>query len=232
MLAHHDNDSSLWVLGYPGEPTPERLGRQQEGGSRPREGDFEAVTVHGDTVYLLASPGRLFRAGLNRDGAATLTGPLEPVATGLEDRCNFEGMTTAGAALFVACKYPRTPLPGTILLYRLAPAGETGKSPVAVTVDVTPVLAALGLARLRPSGLTWIPDRQRLLVLAGKERVILEIAPEGRLLGWRRLARRHHRQAEGLSITPGGDLLIADEADGRVATLTLYPRRRVQGPAQ
>ncbi len=232
VLAHHDNDSTLWVLAYPGEPSPELLRGQIGGPAFSMDGDFEAVTVHGDAVYLLASPGRLLRVDLDRDGAAGLAAPLRPVSAGLDDRCNFEGMTAAGTALFVACKYPRAPVADTILLYRLESDEEASAAPVAVWVDVAPVLAALGVARLRPSGLTWIPHRQRLLVLAGKERVILEISPEGSLLGWRRLARRHHRQAEGLCFTPGGDILIADEADGRVATLTVYSRERVQGTAQ
>jgi uncharacterized protein YjiK len=139
------------------------------------------------------------------------------------DRCGFEGITvTPDGTLYLACKYPRHPQSGHVLLYRI----ESGPRPSLrlLSVDVQPLLTALRLQRLRPSGLVWLPDAGRLLVLAGKERVLMEVDATGRMLAWRRLSRRLHRQAEGLAILPDTVIAIADEGDGRRATVTLYGR--------
>jgi uncharacterized protein YjiK len=227
LLTHHDNGSTLWTLAGSagGPPTAALLPGQPV---TPLDGDFEGVTILGDMVYLLGSQGTLQRARLD-PRAGSLAGAFEAADTGVEGRCNFEGIAAEPVSgfLYLACKYPREPQVDTILLFRLAPGG--GVPPQALVVDVAPVLADTGLRRLRPSGLAWLPEAARLLVLAGKERVILELNGDGGLLAWRRLPRRYHRQAEGLSVSPGGDVVIADEADGRTATLSRY--RSASAPA-
>jgi hypothetical protein len=223
-LAHHDNDATIWLLNLAEHGSFKPLGNADDTPSM--AGDFEAITRDGGRVYLLASPGRLYHARLDTTTSA-LAAPLEPIASGIEGACNFEGLTLDDAgALWLACKYPRHPVPGHVHLYRLPGGG--GAQAQRLLVDVAPILDALGLDRLRPSGLTWLPRRGRLLVLAGKERVVLELDRSGAVLAWRTLSRRHHRQAEGIAVADDGRLLVADEADGRTATLALYPPRRVQ----
>ncbi|MFW6093028.1 MAG: SdiA-regulated domain-containing protein [Pseudomonadota bacterium] len=226
LLTHDDNVSTLWRLEYGDGVTAAPLAHQP-----PRiDGDFEAVTVAHGRVLLLASPGLLYHAA-GDPAAGGVAGPWRKCPTGIERRCNFEGLAVTGSrrALVAACKYPRHPVAGAITLYEL-PAPETRARPL--IVDVTPVTAALSLARLRPSALAWAPARERLLVLAGKERVILEVSAHGDLVAWRRLPWGFHRQAEGLALAPDGALLIADEADGHVATLSRYPPQRAQGGSQ
>jgi uncharacterized protein YjiK len=224
LLTHDDNESTLWTLtgGSAGKaPELALLGGQRGGPAHPLDGDFEGVTVLGGNVYLLGSQGTLHRAPMDAH-ATTLTGALEAVPTGVEGRCNFEGVAAdpLTGSLYLVCKYPRDPVPGTILLFRLKPG--SGEPPQTLQADVSAVLEQARLERLRPSGLVWLPESSRLLVLAGKERVMLELDERGSLLAWRRLSRRYHRQAEGLSVSPGGVIVIADEADGRTATLSLY----------
>ena len=61
-----------------------------------------------------------------------------------------------------------------------------------------------------------------MLVLAGKERVLLETTITGRLIAWRRLAWPRHRQAEGLTMGADGSLIIADEGRWLGGTVTVY----------
>jgi uncharacterized protein YjiK len=227
-LGVHDNDATLWLLDLTAAPSFAPMdGPAASMDDAPSiEGDFEGLTRAANTVYLLASPGRIYRAELDDDGRLTQRPAIMPI--GIEDTCNFEGLASNRDAsnLWLACKYPRQPEAGRVHLYRLDPVtGDAAR----VSVDVSAVLDAVGLTRIRPSGLVWLPTQARLLVLAGKERLILEVDASGALLAWRSLSRRHHRQAEGLALAPDGRLLIGDEADGRTATLSLYPPRRVQG---
>ncbi len=222
LLTHNDNDSTIWRL---------RLGDDLD--ARPVSdpatvigGDFEGVTLAGNRLLALSSRGRVYRSSLSADG---VPGPLAPIATGIDGRCNFEGIAAATeSVVFLACKYPVDPRPGSIRLYRLSYPGTDDAAPAVevVEVDVAPLLDALGLARLRPSGLAWLEAGARLLVVAGKERVLLDVDLQtGTLIAWRRLSKRLHRQAEGVTRLPGGALAIVDEADGRVGTLTVYARR-------
>ena len=220
LLAHHDNGAALWrvTLGpaFRVLPVP--------GGSSP-PGDFEGIARRDGTLWLLASPGLVFRSSVTPAG----TTAWRQVSTAARGSCGFEGIETVPeGGLLLACKYPRNPQAGFIRLYRLP--GEDGAAQ-ATAIDVATVLASTGLRRLRPSGLAWLPDRDargdepadRLLILAGKERVLLEVDPgAGRLLAWRRLSRALHRQAEGVAVLADGAIVIADEADGRTATLTRY----------
>ncbi|MBK80835.1 MAG: hypothetical protein CMQ43_07970 [Gammaproteobacteria bacterium] len=219
LLAHHDNGAALWrlapgatleIVAVPGAPGP--------------PGDFEGLARRGDALWLLGSPGLVYRATLSPGGTTAWR-----QATVLRGVCGFEGIETApDGGLLLACKYPRAPRTGHVLLVRVA--ADAAQSEV-LAIDVAPVLNATGLRRLRPSGLAWLPARAgraggapaRLLVLAGKERVLLEVDAEaGRLLAWRRLLRARHRQAEGIAVLADGAIVIADEADGRAATLTRY----------
>jgi hypothetical protein len=210
VIAHHDNDARLWrltlrpSLKIVPDPGPWI------------DGDFEGVARRNHTWYLLRSPGVVYRRA--RDPGHT--GPVVVDTAAARGRCNFEGIETLpDGSLLLACKYPRAPRAQAILLYRIAPRGEPA-TPIAI--DVSALLAATGLRRVRPSGLAWL-GHDRLLVLAGKERLLLEIdTGDWRLLAWRGLAPIHHRQAEGLAVLTDGTLVIADEADGRKATLTTY----------
>jgi len=209
LLAHHDNDSRLWRLelepAFAVTPLPGPW----------IDGDFEGVARGNGEVYLLRSPGDVYRRTREPAGPVVLA---SAAASGL---CNFEGIEShADLDLLLACKYPKHPEPDTVLLYRLDLAAGTVTS---IRIDVAPALRDTGLRRLRPSGLAWLPGTGHLLVLAGKERVLLELDLAGeRLLAWRSLSARHHRQAEGLAVLADGRLAIADEGDGRAATLTVY----------
>lgn len=219
LVGHHDNGSSLYPVSCQAQEVAPLTGA-----GAPLRGDFEALSRRGDSLYLLTSPGIVYRTRLDATGEA-LAGPLEAQrapSAAWRQRCGFEGLAVTDHGLYAACKYPRQPLAGRIQLYRYH---ESAKQADLITVDVQPVLGALGLERLRPSDLAWSADTDSLLVLVGKERVILEVTVDGTLTAWRSLPRRYHRQAEGLALLTDGSLVIADEADGRRPTLSKYPPR-------
>ena len=211
LIAHHDNDARLWRLAV-----APALGVAPLAGPW-IDGDFEGVARRNGTLYLLRSPGEVYRRPVEP------AGPLVLDTAAARSLCNFEGIESIpDGGLLLACKYPRTPQANTVLLFRID-AADGPVTPLAL--DVGSVLRATGLGRLRPSGLAWLRRGERLLVLAGKERVLLEVdAADWRLLAWRTLAPGGHRQAEGVAVLPDGTLVIADEADGRTAMLTAYGR--------
>lgn len=223
ILAHDDNVSMLWLLdslGTPG-PRPVTLADQNV------RGDFEDLTLIQGDAYLMDSHGALLRVRLPTDlgTGADIAGPFERVGNAGDGRCNFEGLAARPltADFIFACKYLKYPGGADIHLYRQANE-SAGMESEPWIVDDASIRQALRIPRLRPSALHWLADERHLLILAGKERVLLEVDEEGKLLAWQRLRQDLHRQAEGLTVDHAGNIIIADEADGRVATLTVYGR--------
>lgn len=234
LILHDDNNARIWsfdtqALRLSANPLQDQ----------PIKGDFEGIARFNDSVVLSASIGSI---RLLNPAIETTSGSMSQwvVQNGWIDlpfkgRCNFEGLGILneqgpGATLLMPCKYPWFEQAGDEpaddhLLYVFrhqlnsdASPGEKSLEPI--TVNVTPVLKAFRLPRLRPSAIEVVGTR--LLILAGKERVLLETDLTGKLIDWQRLRWPRHRQAEGLTVMPDGTLVIADEGRWLGGTLTQY----------
>jgi uncharacterized protein YjiK len=85
------------------------------------------------------------------------------------------------------------------------------------------IAAALRMTRLNPSGIAIEEGSGNLLIVAARQRAVIELDAGGRLLSARVLPlTARHRQAEGIAILPSGDILIADEGGGHRARLAIY----------
>ncbi|MGW8267532.1 MAG: hypothetical protein ACWGSQ_14290, partial [Longimicrobiales bacterium] len=74
-----------------------------------------------------------------------------------------------------------------------------------------------------PSGIEVHQGTGRWILISAQEEAILEISPEGMLIGGRELHRKTHPQPEGITFLDDGSLLLADEGRGKRGTLTRYP---------
>jgi hypothetical protein len=215
-LTHDDNSSALYLVDYLEGSPPQPFGT-----SVPAiKGDFEGVAILDGYVYLLASHGTLLRVPLvTRAGTA-----LARLTTGVERRCNFEGLTARPARreLILACKYIHAEATvDEVHLYRFdIERGAADAQPI--VVEVAAVRRKHRLRRIRPSGIEWDPQTRHFLLLAGKENLLLEMDGSYVIQGDVRLSKRFHRQAEGIALDEQGRLILTDEADGRRATLTVY----------
>lgn len=67
---------------------------------------------------------------------------------------------------------------------------------------------------------------ERLYIVSARDRSMLTLDRDGRLLDHRRLNPSRHPETEGITLMPDGRLVLADEGsrtrDGR---LTTYPKR-------
>ena len=218
VLTHDDNFSVLYLVNYLQGTPPERLRSPVP----PMRGDFEGIAVLAGSIYLLTSHGTLLRIPLV-EGTT-----LELLITGVEGRCNFEGLAARSVQrdLILACKYIHDEVTADVVhLYRFDI--ERGVAdPEPIVVDVAASRAKYRLRRIRPSGIEWIPGREHFLLLAGKERLLLELDNSYSVSDSVRLSKRFHRQAEGITLDEVGRLILTDEADGRKATLAVYDKRR------
>lgn len=222
LFAHDDNNAVVYQVDY-------RRGvivKQFQLGDKPLQGDFEAITVAGERMYLLTSDGVVYRFPEGSDHSRVATNEID---TGLGKHCEFEGMTyeASSNALVLACKtvYQKS-LEHLLVLYRWGlPNGEP------LTRIVVSEEAIVGKhddkGELHPTDITINPANGNYVLLTRDGRLI-EVTSAGSVVAVHQLPDRH-QQPEGLAITQDGFVLISDEAGPRAASITAYrgfPRGR------
>lgn len=194
-------------------------------GERPLIGDFEgmAIAPNGD-FFLIESTGALYRFREGEDGAHVAYDRLD---TGLEHVCEIEGLAYLAArnSLIIACKTLQVrDMRGSVALYAFSPAQPNAAATPWLSLSLEQ-LAAAGSPRINPSSVEIDPETGRVIVIAARQRMMIEATQDGDILSTRRLGEGHI-QAEGATILPDGALLISDEASELThAQLTRYGRR-------
>ena len=92
-----------------------------------------------------------------------------------------------------------------------------------LSLPASAIRKKLRVDRLSPSGLTIDRNSGNFVVIAARQRALIEISRDGRLVDARNLTlTTRHRQAEGIELTTNGKLLIADEGGTHKARLAVY----------
>ena len=214
LFAHGDETGDLFEIDYRRGVIVKRFSL----GPDEVSADFEALAIGDSTFWLLTSKGRLYEFAEGRNGEEVPYRTSEPPLG--KDCQEFEGMTFDGVALVAACKRARKAFGDDLLLFRWAPGGGAVER---IDVAADSIRARVsGWKRFSASGIARRPDNGNFLLVAGPESGYLELTPEGGIVVARQLPSGH-RQAEGIALDTGGALMIADEATGRAAAVTVYP---------
>jgi hypothetical protein len=220
LLAHGDEQAVVYEL----DNENGRLVRNFALGNPVIRDDFEgiAATDTGD-VFLVTSTGRLyrFREGQNGERVA-----YEVFDTGLARTCEIEGLAfmRANASLIIACKTNyASGMKDALLLYAWSLRSRRLADGPWRTLPDGAAARAAGAPDFHASSADIDARSGRIIVLAARERALVELDADGAIAAARRLDRSH-RQAEGVAVMPDGALVIADEAAGARALLTHYPR--------
>ena len=218
LFAHGDERAIVYQL----DPATHQVVKRFAFGRPAVHGDFEAIAFAGDRLVLTTSDGLLYLGHEGRDGEAV---PYTVQATGVGRLCEVEGLAyePGDRLLLLACKVPRTRslrdrvaiLGWSIERRQLAPAPK-------LFAPLSRVTRQLGGSTFHPSDLYRDAVTGHYLLVAARERAIAELTPAGEVVQVSRLRHALHRQPEGLAFTADGALLVADEANGRRATLTVY----------
>jgi uncharacterized protein YjiK len=186
-------------------------------GAPPVADDFEGIATAGARIFLITSAGRLYETREGADGGAVAFTRRD---TGLGARCELEGLAydASSRMLLIGCKRPRAAaVAASVTLFRWSIDRMSLGTPATVSIPVS-------AAGFHPAGVERDPVTGHYVLVAARERRLLEVDARGAVVATRALPRRLHRQPEGLTFLGDSAILIADEgADGR-ATLTRYPR--------
>jgi SdiA-regulated len=221
LFAHDDERAIIYQL----DPATHRVLKRFSFGRPALRGDFEAIALVGGQIILTTSDGVLYAGREGRDGESV---PYVTQATGAGRYCEIEGMAfvPGDRSLLLACKQARTAaLTGHLAVLRWSLDQRALDSRPRLFVPLTEITPGLRGSTFHPSDLVRLPGTGHYLVLAARERAIVELSEAGKVVEVRRLRRGDHPQAEGLALGREGALLVADEGGNGRGTISVYRRR-------
>ena len=221
LLAHGDEWGTVWEIDYRRGVVVKRFTL----GHEPVKGDFESIAIVDDRIFLFTSKGILYEFKEGADGAHVDYTTLD---TGLRDVCEIEGMAweASSRSLLFACKDAKEKsLKDSLVIFRwkLDTEKARGLSLPRLTVPIAQVIGANGWDHVKPSDITVDPKSGNYVLVASKDKELIEITPAGKVVASGPLPGQHD-QAEGVAITPDGLLIVSDEGPIGPAVITMYRR--------
>lgn len=183
--------------------------------------DFEGIAAADGFLYLVTSDGTLYRF---REGADGERVPFDLFPTPLDEICEVEGLTfdSRHQQLLLACKQMLDESQrDRVSVYGWSIAEERFTGAL-FEIPEEELRQPTGKKHFNPSGIVYRPITGTLFMIAAKQRLILELTMNGELIAIMHLAKKTHRQVEGISFLSNGLLILADEGEKRQARLSLY----------
>jgi uncharacterized protein YjiK len=192
-------------------------------------GDFEGIAWLAGQIYLVTSDGILYAGPEGGDGEHVAASRVD---TRTGKFCEIEGLASGpkGDRLFFACKGTlnrRNAEQVHIIVWSTTEQMQVDS----IEVPISPIKTALHVDHFNPSGMTIDLATGNFIIVAARQKSLLELTVDGQLVAVRRLRMpTRHRQPEGIELTADGRLVIADEGGDKKARLAVYePRKGGEG---
>lgn len=185
------------------------------------QGDFEAITVAGNDIYLLNSNGTLYRF---REGANDAKVAFTSQDLRLGKECEFESMAyeADSAWLVLPCKRSsKKSLQDKLVIYRFRLQGPDSTRLSMITIPLAEVIGSNDWKGFHPSDMTIDPNTGNYVIISSHEKGLVEITPGGLVDRAEPLPGKHN-QPEGVAITKDNLLIVSDEGSKKPAAITLY----------
>lgn len=184
--------------------------------------DFEGIAIVGKRFFLVKSNGDLYEFAEGNDGA---TVPIKVYETNLSKNNDIEGLCydPKTDCLLLACKEsPGKKLGEAKAIYAFSLKTMSLVEEPRFVLPLEKLAEASKGGRFNPSGIEYNPTSGTFLIVAAEGKSLVEVSPDGEIIGEARLNGKQHKQAEGITFGPDNMLLISDEARGEQPTITRY----------
>lgn len=177
--------------------------------------DFEGIATNDDRIYVITSGGILYESliGKHQDRMR-----FNAYDTGVGYFCEVEGLTigpahpAGGQHFLILCKSPlQEDLKDRLTLYSWNLNDRIPVQSPWLSLDGDEILTKKEQKKFRPSGIEWLEQTNRLVIISAKNNQYIQLSETGDVIAKAVLSPNHHPQAEGLAILPSGQLIIADE---------------------
>ena len=225
LWAHDDERGIVYRIADGGDEVVER----RVLGPEAVLGDFEGLAWDGHRFHLTSSTGTLVSFA---PGTEETVETYTVRRTGASEICEVEGLVydPTSDRLLLACKtVVHRPWRDHLVVLEVAvPGADQGLDaeplPVRTRILVSPdALDEAGAHPLSPSGITRSPNDDGWWVVAARQRRIVQVDDDGRVVDEARLPSRHE-QAEGIAIERGAVLTLVDVGGNGRARITRYER--------
>lgn len=188
--------------------------------------DYEGITRHGKTTWVLRSDGRLFEVEEEE---------VVEHETPLDSRYNVEGLAwdEKGKRLLLACKeFSGEGLDGKRSCFAYDPTSREFPEEPFLTLDLDEILEASAsfdkrdtLERtFQPSGMAIHPISGNIYFISSVGKKLAVYTRSGSLLQVTSLKYKHFKQPEGICFAPDGRMYIANEGGGKGRIVRFDPR--------
>jgi uncharacterized protein YjiK len=232
LFGHDDEHAEIYQINY----TSGKVIKSFSLGKKTLRGDFEGLATVNDIFYLGSSNGVLyeFKEGNDGDHVDYVT-----YKTHLKLKNDVEGLCydPLTNCLLLACKGNHgQDYSGYKTIYSFSLSDKELSKKPRFMISLTELTEQIeksfsqqiadffqiSEATFAPSGIEMHPDGNSFFILSAQGRLIVEVSGEGKILGFATLNKKTHPQPEGITFTPGKDLIIADEGGKGKATITVY----------
>ncbi|MCB0283830.1 MAG: SdiA-regulated domain-containing protein [Calditrichaeota bacterium] len=188
-----------------------------------KRGDFEDITMAGDTFYMVESDGRIYEF---REGADKEQVDYKVYETDLDNDSNVEGICydPDENTLLLALKGK----PGDGLdekdnraVYSFSLATKKLNPRPRFVLDKNIILKESKEKDFAPSAITYNPANDHFYITAAVGNIMVEINRQGKIVSLTKLNRKLHEQPEGIAFKDSQHLYISDEGK-KHGTLTIY----------
>jgi len=188
-----------------------------------QKGDFEAIAIAGQDIYLLESSGKLFKF---REGADGTQVPFTVYDTKLGKDCEFESLTyeADSSRLLMACK--RLLNQGEekvkeLRIYALPLPLGSQAAMAAISIPIDELRGRNKWKNFHASDMAIDPLTGNYVIIASREKGYVVLTPDGDVVRAEALPGEH-RQPEGVAITKDSLFVVSDESNVKPPKITVY----------
>ena len=188
-----------------------------------QKGDFEAIAIAGQDIYLLESSGKLFKF---REGADGTQVPFTVYDTKLGKDCEFESLTyeADSSRLLMACK--RLLNQGEekvkeLRIYALPLPLGSQAAMAAISIPIDELRGKNKWKNFHASDMAIDPLTGNYVIIASREKGYVVLTPDGDVVRAEALPGEH-RQPEGVAITKDSLFVVSDESNVKPPKITVY----------
>ena len=189
--------------------------------------DFEGIETENGRIYLVTSDGKIYEALIGEHRKRVRFNVFD---TGIGSNCEIEGLSRGfeAGSFFALCKSARIQsVYNKLTVYKWSVNDRRPVTEPWLQIPYENFLTADEAEDFRPSAIEWDRKKKVFVILSAQSRQLTIVSEDGSILSTEALLPEFHPQAEGVAITPSGDLVIADEGAGRhPGTLSFYGASR------